>query len=68
MTYQAACAYALTSATHPEDQKEAVALLRRAVKDGFHDAAKFDRDPDLAAIRGSIEFARILDSMKNLWQ
>jgi tetratricopeptide (TPR) repeat protein len=68
VTYQAACVYALTSATHPEDQKKALALLGQAFREGFRAVYKLDRDPDLAPIRGLPEFTRLGASMKNLAQ
>jgi tetratricopeptide (TPR) repeat protein len=68
VTYQAACVYALTSKTHPEDRKKALELLGRAYADGFRAVYKLDRDPDLAPIRGTPEFAKLASSMKNLAQ
>jgi serine/threonine protein kinase/Flp pilus assembly protein TadD len=66
VTYQAACVYALTSRTYPDDQKKALDLLARAFADGFRTVYKLDRDPDLAPIRSLPEFTRLAASMKNL--
>ena len=66
ITYQAACAYALTSATHPEDRTKALSLLRWAFRNGFQNSANLDEDPDLAPLRGLPEFAELTDTVKKL--
>ncbi|HTK75716.1 MAG TPA: hypothetical protein VL371_10695, partial [Gemmataceae bacterium] len=58
--YQAACVYALTSRTNPEDRSEAYRLLSKALQGGFG----FDllvTDDDLKPIRGEPEFRRLAE-------
>jgi tetratricopeptide (TPR) repeat protein len=50
IAYQAACIHALNARTHPADAAEAVALLHRALRDGFG-SDLLTRDPDLAALQ-----------------
>lgn len=57
--YQAACAYALISAGHEEDRREALRLLSAALTQGFGQA-HLGTDHDLDGLRGDEEFRRIL--------
>jgi hypothetical protein len=41
----------------------AVALLRQALNDGFHDAAKLKTDPDLLSIRSRNDFEALATEM-----
>jgi tetratricopeptide (TPR) repeat protein len=58
--YQAACAFALTSARQPADAEEALDLLRQALRQGFG-VELLARDPDLAPLRGLPAFERLLE-------
>jgi eukaryotic-like serine/threonine-protein kinase len=68
VTYHTACAYALTSATHPDDRARALALLDRAVKDGFKRVDKIKSDPDLGPIRDSKRFREIEQAADSLFR
>jgi predicted esterase len=54
--YNAACAWARAG-----KKREALAELRRAVDDGFRDAAHIAADPDLKPLAGSPELQQILE-------
>jgi tetratricopeptide (TPR) repeat protein len=60
LLYQAACAYALTSAKQPNDADEAVRLLRRAFQQEPRWLDVAARDPDLAPLRGKGPFEDLL--------
>jgi tetratricopeptide (TPR) repeat protein len=66
--YQAACAYALTSRTHPGDADRAVDLLRKAIRDGYRDLKTLHADTDLQPIRSRDDFRRLLDAVGSLTQ
>ncbi len=68
ITYRAACVYALTSATNPGDEAEALALLDRAVKEGFRRVHDLKADRDLDPIRDSKRFREMLDATASLFQ
>lgn len=51
ITYQAGCAYALTSKDHPADQDRAIDLIRKALRDGFRRFDEMKADTDLDAVR-----------------
>ncbi len=60
--YEAGCAEAMLAgptADGPLAADRAIADLRRAIADGFRDAAAFRRDPGLDPIRGRPDFAAI---------
>ena len=63
--YQVAGIYALTAKTHPEDRREAFALLWSALKTGFGlDLVESDRDLD--PVRKDPEFQRLVRSARAL--
>lgn len=66
VTYRIACVYALTSRTHPEDRKQAFALLKKAIRSGHLDVRAYETDRDLAPIRDLPEFAPLLRAVKEL--
>ena len=49
---RAACAYALTAATHPNDWKAAEDLFRQALRSGFRDFKHSQEDMDLVDLTG----------------
>jgi serine/threonine protein kinase/tetratricopeptide (TPR) repeat protein len=61
--YQVACIYALTSRQQPEDRREALRLLERAL-DGGYGGQLLDVDPDLNPLRNSAEFRRLLETAR----
>jgi serine/threonine protein kinase/Tfp pilus assembly protein PilF len=67
-TYQLAGVYAQTAATHPTDGDRALALLRRAIGDGFRDVRTFETDSDLNPIRNRPEFVNLAKALKDLAQ
>jgi tetratricopeptide (TPR) repeat protein len=63
--YQVAGIYALTSKQEPEDQREAIALLKQALRNGFgYEHMNVDRDLD--PIRESPVFRQLLDGARVL--
>jgi serine/threonine protein kinase/Flp pilus assembly protein TadD len=68
VTYQAACVYSVTSATHPEDRPKAVQLLRQALRDGFRDTRRLAKDQDLEPLRADKEFQTIRQSAAALFR
>jgi serine/threonine protein kinase/lipoprotein NlpI len=68
LIYQAACAYALTAAKHPEDAAEAVRLLQQAfqLEGRWVDVAA--RDPDLDPLRGEQTFVDLLRRAKEWYR
>ena len=66
VTYEAACVYALTAATHPGDWKAAEGLFRQALRDGFRDFKHIEDDADLTdalkrpAFRDALAAAKVL--------
>ena len=64
--YQVACVYAILSKDSPDDARIALDHLRVALREKFADFATIDADTDLANIRGSKEFAAIVNSAKEL--
>jgi eukaryotic-like serine/threonine-protein kinase len=63
--YQVAGIYALTSRQEPDDQKEALSLLARAMKKGFgFEYLEIDRDLD--PIRQSPTFRRVIEASRAL--
>lgn len=63
--YQVAGIYALTSKTHPEDEKSAFSLLSAALSQGYG-LDLLDSDPDLDPIRSRPEFNRLLEAARTL--
>ncbi|HVK15606.1 MAG TPA: serine/threonine-protein kinase [Fimbriiglobus sp.] len=61
--YQVACIYALTAKAHPEDRREAFALLWSALKTGFG-LDIVETDHDLDPIRKDPEFQRLVRSAR----
>jgi TPR repeat protein len=57
--YNLACLHSLNG-----DNPAAIAALTRAVDFGFADAAHAERDPDLAAVRGTPEYQNVLGKIK----
>jgi tetratricopeptide (TPR) repeat protein len=66
LVYQAACAYALTSRTHPQDSDRAFMLLRQAIREGYLNLKQFREDPDWNALRENPEFQRIMEAAKTI--
>jgi serine/threonine protein kinase/tetratricopeptide (TPR) repeat protein len=66
VTYQVACAYALTATKNPEDLPRAIGYFRKALRDGYRDFPLIERDPDLKAVRNLPEFRDALDAAKKL--
>jgi serine/threonine protein kinase/Tfp pilus assembly protein PilF len=65
-TYQAACAYALTSKATPADADKAVEFLRTAVRDGFRDLKHMAEDKDLDPIRKRDDVTRLFAAVKEM--
>lgn len=63
--YQVAGVYALTSKTHPEDRREAFALLWSALKTGFG-LDLVESDHDLDPVRKDPEFQKLVRSARAL--
>jgi tetratricopeptide (TPR) repeat protein len=63
--YQVAGVYALTAKTHPEDRREAFALLWSALKTGFG-LDLVETDHDLDPVRKDPEFHRLVRSARAL--
>ncbi len=57
--YNAACALAVLSRTHPAQESRAMDLLRRAIESGFPAAPARD-DPDLDALRPRADFRALV--------
>ena len=66
VTYQVACAYALTGAAHPDDLPRALGYLRKALRDGYAEFETIEADPDLKALRGLRDYREALDAAKKL--
>lgn len=66
LKYQAACVYALTAATHPDDADVALQLLREALLAGYRDFATIESDPDVKSIRGRDDFHAAIRAAKEL--
>jgi serine/threonine protein kinase/Tfp pilus assembly protein PilF len=64
--YQLAGIYALTSRTHPEDQKEAIRLLSMAFAKDAGLLSLLENDKDLDPIRQSKEFTALVDKTRAL--
>ncbi len=60
VAYQAACIHALNSREHPADAAEAIALLHRALRDGFG-SELLANDPDLATVRETPAFQTLVN-------
>ncbi len=54
--YNLACSFALTG-----KRKEAIAVLRRALRLGYLDFNHLRRDPDLKSLHGERDFEKLLD-------
>jgi serine/threonine protein kinase/Tfp pilus assembly protein PilF len=63
--YQVACIHALTSAQHPEDRLRAFQLLSSALRKGYG-FNLLESDADLAPIRNSPEFRRLVEAARAL--
>ena len=63
--YQVACIYALTSAEHPEDRREALQLLSAALRGGFG-LDIVDTDTDFDSLRTLPEFKQAVAAAKVL--
>lgn len=66
ITYQHACVYALTSATHPGDRDTAMKHLREAFTAGYTNVGRFNTDPDLGPIRRAPEFQTLVRAVREL--
>lgn len=60
VTYQAACVYAITAASHPEDRDRSLALFRACLRDGYRKFAYIRTDRDMANVLQHPEFQRAL--------
>jgi tetratricopeptide (TPR) repeat protein len=58
--YNLACLYLNCSATH-----RGMDLLRRSISKGFGNIDVFRRDPDLAPLRGSVEFEALIKELED---
>jgi tetratricopeptide (TPR) repeat protein len=58
--YRIACIYALTSTGHPEDKDESLRWLARALEKGYNRFDVIAKDSDVAAIRDSDGFRKIV--------
>jgi serine/threonine protein kinase/Tfp pilus assembly protein PilF len=61
--YRVACVYALTSKATPDDRKEALDLLARAVRQDPSWRKMIPTDPDLGPLRGLPEFRRLVEAL-----
>jgi tetratricopeptide (TPR) repeat protein len=68
VTYQAACVYALTAKDNPDDRVMAVALLERALKDGYRNVTGIKTDPDLDSLHQDERFIEMLRAAETLFQ
>jgi serine/threonine protein kinase/Flp pilus assembly protein TadD len=68
VTYRAACVYALTSRIEEADGTAALALLERAIRNGFRNENLIQADPDLDAIRDTERFRQIADAAASLFR
>jgi tetratricopeptide (TPR) repeat protein len=66
VTYQVAGAFAVSAAAHPADGDRAIALLRRAIGDGFRDARTLATDTDLNPIRNRDDFKALARAANDL--
>jgi tetratricopeptide (TPR) repeat protein/tRNA A-37 threonylcarbamoyl transferase component Bud32 len=66
--YSAACIYAVASTTADADTENyaarAVDLLRRAVENGYKDAAQLQKDKDIDALRSRDDFKKLLGELE----
>ncbi|SRR5258708_2121744 len=67
--YDFACVYAVASGKIADKKQEyadrAMALLHKAVKAGYKDAAHMAKDTDLDALRGREDFKKLMESLGN---
>jgi serine/threonine protein kinase/Flp pilus assembly protein TadD len=63
--FRMACAYAALG-SEPEDRKEAIRLVKDAIRSGFANFEALEKDRDLEAIRKLPEFQRAVDAAKEL--
>lgn len=63
--FRAACIYSLTSLTVPDDQAEALRLLKVAMRQGYG-FDLLDTHPDLTPLRHLVEFRRLADAARAL--
>jgi tetratricopeptide (TPR) repeat protein len=69
IVYTAACVYAITSKTEPKDADKAMALFKRAAKEGFHDTVrKYAKDKDLAEFKDRPDFQKLVNSINTIVQ
>jgi serine/threonine protein kinase/Flp pilus assembly protein TadD len=66
VTYRRACTFAITSTTNQQDRKQAIALLKKAFREGYHHVRSYESDPNLDALRDLPEFGELLKAVKNL--
>jgi serine/threonine protein kinase/tetratricopeptide (TPR) repeat protein len=64
VTYRVACVFALSG--DAGDRAEAVPLLRKAYLDGYRFLDEIEKDPDLAAIRGTPAFDTFLKAAREV--
>jgi serine/threonine protein kinase/Tfp pilus assembly protein PilF len=63
--YQLAGVYAMTSATHPDDKREAFRLLASALRKGFG-FDLLDQDRELDPLRSDPEFSEVIESARRV--
>jgi tetratricopeptide (TPR) repeat protein len=68
LIYLAGRVYTQTSKIEPEDADRAITLLRRAAKEGFHNAVLFATDEDLDPVRDRADFRKLAQTVKDLVQ
>ena len=66
IVYQAACVYALTSASNADDREPALKYFRQCFRDGFRNFAAVEHDEDLKVILKLTEFKNVFEAAKNL--
>jgi serine/threonine protein kinase/tetratricopeptide (TPR) repeat protein len=66
VTYQAGCAYALTSKDRPDDRERAIELVRKALRDGYRNLEAIRADADLATVRDLPAIKAALDAAEKL--
>ena len=64
--YQLACVFALTSRLEPDDRKEGLRLLTRALRGGYSRFDVIDTDRDVDLLRKFPEFQRLVSAAREL--
>jgi tetratricopeptide (TPR) repeat protein len=64
--YRRACVYAITSKTQEQDRKQAILLLKKAFREGYHRVDAYESDPNLDGLRDLPEFKEVVKAVKGL--